>query len=101
MGRDRQYANDAERQRAFRARRDRERDELRAEVKRLRAEVHRLQRSGGGGGAAVPTKLIKVLGMLGSDHAGERDNAAQAATKILRDAGLTWYDVLREEQDDQ
>ena len=42
----------------------------------------------------VSEKLIKVLGMLGSGHAGERDNAARMATQILKDAGLTWYDVL-------
>jgi hypothetical protein len=35
-----------------------------------------------------------VLGMLGSAHAGERDNAARKATQILREAGLTWWDVL-------
>lgn len=39
-------------------------------------------------------KLARVLGMLGSDHPGERDAAGQAAMRIVRDAGLTWGDVL-------
>jgi hypothetical protein len=43
---------------------------------------------------AVSLKLVKVLGMLGSDHDGERANAARMAAQILKDAGLTWYDVL-------
>jgi hypothetical protein len=42
----------------------------------------------------VSAKLVKVLGMLGSTHAGERDNAARQATRMLKDAGLTWYDVV-------
>ena len=32
--------------------------------------------------------------MLGSDNAGVRDNAALQATRILKEAGLTWYVVL-------
>jgi hypothetical protein len=28
--------------------------------------------------------------MLSSDHAGERDNAAQLATRMVRGSGLTW-----------
>ena len=87
MGRDRYYRSDAERQRAYRQRKA-EADAF------LRAELLR----GLGGKAAkrklVSAKLIKVLGMLGSAHAGERDNAARLATQILKDAGLTWFDVL-------
>jgi hypothetical protein len=86
MGRDREYDSDADRQRAYRQRKA-------AEEARLRAELRKR-----GGKAAnrklVSTKLVKVLGMLGSDHAGERDNAARLATQILKEAGLTWYDVL-------
>jgi hypothetical protein len=90
MGRDREYASDAERQRAYRERKAEEEARLKDELRRLR--------HGGGSKAQkrklVSTKLVKVLGMLGSDHAGERDNAARTATQILKDAGLTRYDVL-------
>jgi hypothetical protein len=78
MGRHREYASDADRQRAYR--------ERKAE------ELARLKR--GDKRKAVSAKLVKVLGMLGSDYAGERANAAQLATQILKEAGLTWYDVL-------
>ena len=39
-------------------------------------------------------KLAKIAGLLASDHAGERDSAALAATRILRGAGATWEDVI-------
>jgi hypothetical protein len=46
---------------------------------------------------ALPSKTVRklgaVCGMLGSDHAGERAAAADAATKLLRGHGLTWRDV--------
>jgi hypothetical protein len=41
------------------------------------------------------TKLAKLLGMLGSDHVGERDNAARAAHKLVTEARLTWMDVVQ------
>jgi hypothetical protein len=44
---------------------------------------------------ASRTKLAKLLGMLGSDHVGERDNAARAAHKLVTDARLTWIDVVQ------
>jgi hypothetical protein len=48
--------------------------------------------------AALPvttrTKLAKLLGMLGSDHPGERDNAALAAHRLVTGAGLTWRQVV-------
>lgn len=34
--------------------------------------------------------ISKLVGMLGSDHAGERDNALTAASKALAGAGLSW-----------
>jgi hypothetical protein len=34
--------------------------------------------------------LAGVLGMLGSDHVGERDVTARLAEWIVRSAGLTW-----------
>lgn len=40
------------------------------------------------------TKLEKVLPLLGSDHAGERDAAALAASRILKAAGLSWDELL-------
>ena len=39
-------------------------------------------------------RLAKLLGMLGSDHLGERDNAGQLADKMVRAAGLTWRDII-------
>jgi hypothetical protein len=39
-------------------------------------------------------KLAGILGMLGSAHAGERDAAAMAADKLVRERGLTWPIVL-------
>ena len=40
------------------------------------------------------TRLAKLLGMCGSDHAGERAAAALQADKLVRSAGLTWFDVV-------
>ena len=39
-------------------------------------------------------KLVGVLGMLGSNHAGERDAAAQLANRMIRGAGLTWGELI-------
>ena len=39
-------------------------------------------------------RLVKRCGMFGSDHAGERANAAAAADRLVRDAGLRWPDVI-------
>jgi hypothetical protein len=44
--------------------------------------------------AADRTKLCNLLGMLGSDHAGEQDNAARAADALVRSPKLTWRDVI-------
>lgn len=41
-------------------------------------------------------KLIGCLGMLGSDHDGERAAAGLLATKIIKDAGMTWEQLLNE-----
>lgn len=38
--------------------------------------------------------LAKLLGMLGSDHLGERDNAARAAHRLVQQRGCTWFDVV-------
>jgi hypothetical protein len=68
MGRERKYASDAERQRAYRERKA-------EEVARLRGSASKRK---------VSARLVKVLGMLGSDQAGERDNAARMASQILK-----------------
>lgn len=39
-------------------------------------------------------RLLKVLGLLSSDHAGERDAAALAAMRFLHERNITWSDVL-------
>jgi hypothetical protein len=38
--------------------------------------------------------LAGVLGMLGSDHVGERDVTARLAEWIVRSAGLTWNELI-------
>jgi ribosomal protein L40E len=40
--------------------------------------------------------FVKFLGMFGSDHAGERANAAALATRMLREAGFTWEEYFKE-----
>lgn len=40
------------------------------------------------------TKLAKLCGMLGSDHAGERAAAGLKATEFVRSLGLSWADVF-------
>jgi hypothetical protein len=40
-------------------------------------------------------KLIRILGMLGSDHPGERAAAALAAHRQVRAMGTTWGDLFR------
>jgi hypothetical protein len=39
-------------------------------------------------------KLTKILGLLGSDYAGERDAAVRAAHKLVRSLGLSWSDII-------
>jgi len=39
-------------------------------------------------------RLAKLLGLLGSDHAGERDAAGLAANRMVRQRRITWDDVL-------
>ncbi len=41
------------------------------------------------------TKLAKLLVLLGSSHAGERDAAALAANRFVQAHGLTWPQVLK------
>ncbi len=39
-------------------------------------------------------RLVRVLKLLSSDHAGERAAAALAATRIIAGAGVDWEDVV-------
>lgn len=40
------------------------------------------------------TRLIRILGMLGSEHDGERAAAALAADRLVRGSGSSWSDLL-------
>lgn len=44
--------------------------------------------------AAERTKLVRMLGMLGSEFEGERAAAALKADKLVRSRGLTWEALL-------
>ena len=39
-------------------------------------------------------KLAKVCGLFGSDHDGERASAAAQADRLVRQAGLSWQQIL-------
>jgi hypothetical protein len=39
-------------------------------------------------------RLANLLGRLGSDHAGERDNAAVMAHRLIQTKGMTWSEVI-------
>jgi hypothetical protein len=39
-------------------------------------------------------KLIRFLGMLGSEHDGEIANAARMALRLIKDRGFTWDQIL-------
>jgi hypothetical protein len=43
---------------------------------------------------AERTKLARILGRLGSEHAGERDAAALAASRFVQARDTTWPAVL-------
>jgi hypothetical protein len=43
---------------------------------------------------ALTAKLVKVLGLLASDHDGEVAAAGRRANALLKGAGLTWDQVL-------
>ena len=40
------------------------------------------------------TRLVGILGMLGSAHDGERAAAGLLAARLLRDRGLCWDDLI-------
>lgn len=39
-------------------------------------------------------RLARILGMLGSDHPGERASAALAAHRLVKGAGASWWELL-------
>ena len=43
---------------------------------------------------AERTRLVGILGRLGSDHDGERAAAGLLATRLLRDRNLSWDDLI-------
>jgi hypothetical protein len=43
---------------------------------------------------AERTRLVGILGMLGSDHDGERAAAAALASRLVREKGLSWSDLI-------
>ncbi len=45
-------------------------------------------------------RLVKLLGMLGSDHDGERAAAAMKADSFVKGLGLTWRDVVMSTETD-
>jgi hypothetical protein len=81
-GRKREYASDAARVSAWRLRKA-------EELARLREEVRRRDKR-----KAVSLKLVKALGFFGSSYRSERITAARMAMQILKEANLTWKDVL-------
>lgn len=46
-------------------------------------------------------QFIKIVGMLGSDQDGEVLNVARTATKFLKNANLSWGDVIAPVTDKQ
>lgn len=40
------------------------------------------------------SRLVRLLGLLSSDHDGERANAGAMADRLLRESGLRWDDVI-------
>lgn len=39
-------------------------------------------------------RLARILGMLGSEHPGERASAALAAHRLVASAGCSWWQLL-------
>ena len=39
-------------------------------------------------------RLVKVLGLMSSDHDGERAAAAWQATRLVKSRGLSWDDLI-------
>ena len=44
---------------------------------------------------ALADKFVKLLGMLSTEHAGERANAIAAAERLRKQYGVSWRDIVR------
>ena len=42
----------------------------------------------------ITERLAKICGLFGSDHDGERAAAARMADRLVKDQGLSWFDVI-------
>ena len=47
---------------------------------------------------ATMRKLVRVLGMLGSEHSGERAAAALSAHRLVTSHGTTWWALLNQKE---
>lgn len=59
--------------------------------------VNRQDKAGGKQVLIDRQRLIKLLGLLGSGHDGETAAAGRMADALIRDAGVTWADVIAPE----
>ena len=59
--------------------------------------VNRQDKAGGKQVLIDRQRLIKLLGLLGSAHNGEIAAAGRLADALIRDAGITWADVIAPE----
>ena len=69
--------------------RQQERQRQREQAERntqIKADADKRQR-------ALMRKLTKVLGLLGSDHEGERDAAARQAESLRKELGMSWEEI--------
>ena len=41
-------------------------------------------------------RFVKLLGLLSSDHAGERANAVAAVERLRQRSSISWRDIIRE-----
>ena len=48
--------------------------------------------------ATTIARLVKVLGMLGSPHVGERAAAGLKADQLVKQLGLRWLDIIAVER---
>jgi hypothetical protein len=42
----------------------------------------------------LAARLVRLCGMFGSHHMGERANAAELADRLVRQSGFTWEEVI-------
>jgi hypothetical protein len=46
--------------------------------------------------AKLADRFVKLLGLLSSDHAGERANAVEAVERLREQYGISWRDIIRD-----